>query len=104
MLGSPGSPYGGWVGRRMTTLRPACSIPSVEHVSLYHMLGRVQEWVFGLSTDINDVSSAALLLVIVTVMPLIVLLSASSPRCAFELPYDPARERYQTVRHGHRSE
>ena len=27
-------------------------------ISLYHMLGRVQAWVFGLSTDINDVTSA----------------------------------------------
>ncbi len=44
-------------------------------LSLYHMLGRVQEWVFGLSTNANDVSSAALLLLIVTVMPFIVLVS-----------------------------
>ena len=42
-------------------------------LSLYHVLGRVQEWVFGLSTDPNDVSSAALLLGILTVMPLMVL-------------------------------
>lgn len=42
-------------------------------LSLYHMLGRVQEWVFGLSTDLNEVSSAALLLLILTVMPLLVL-------------------------------
>ncbi|MFW6169706.1 MAG: ABC transporter permease [Planctomycetota bacterium] len=42
-------------------------------LSLYHMLGRVQEWVFGLSTDMNEVSSAALLLIILTVMPLMVL-------------------------------
>lgn len=44
-------------------------------VSLYHMLGRVQAWVFGLHSDINDVTSAAILLIIVTVMPVIVLLS-----------------------------
>ncbi len=42
-------------------------------LSLYHMLGRVQEWVFGLSTNANDVSSAAFLLIVVTVMPFIVL-------------------------------
>jgi len=44
-------------------------------LSLYHMLGRVQEWVFGLSTDLNDVSSAAFLLIILTVLPFIVLAS-----------------------------
>ncbi len=42
-------------------------------LSLYHMLGRVQEWVFGLSTNTNDVSSAAFLLIVVTLMPFIVL-------------------------------
>ncbi len=44
-------------------------------VSLYHMLGRVQEWVFGLPTDLDNVSSAAVLLLILTVMPFIVLIS-----------------------------
>lgn len=44
-------------------------------LSLYHMLGRVQEWVFGLSHDTNDVSSAAILLVILTVMPFFVLMT-----------------------------
>ena len=44
-------------------------------VSMYHMLGHVQEWAFGLPTNINDVSSAATFLLIVTVMPFIVLLS-----------------------------
>ena len=43
-------------------------------ISLYHMLGRVQTWVFGLSQNIEDVTSAAILLVLVTVLPLIILL------------------------------
>ncbi|MBM4092442.1 MAG: hypothetical protein FJ276_23910 [Planctomycetes bacterium] len=42
-------------------------------ISLYHMLGRVQAWVFGLSTDINDVTSATALLLAVTVLPFVVL-------------------------------
>jgi hypothetical protein len=44
-------------------------------VSLYHMLGRVQTWIFGLSTDINDVTSATSFLIIVTVLALMVLVS-----------------------------
>ncbi len=44
-------------------------------LSLYHVLGCVQEWVFKLSTFNDDVSSAATLLLIVTVMPFIVLVS-----------------------------
>jgi hypothetical protein len=44
-------------------------------ISLYHVLGRVQAWVFGLSTNINDVTSAAILLLLITVLPLIVLLA-----------------------------
>ncbi len=63
----------GWTAK--TTLGQLAQSHQWSMLSLYHMLGRVQEWVFGLSTDINDVSSAALLLVVVTVMPLIVLLS-----------------------------
>jgi hypothetical protein len=44
-------------------------------LSLYHVLGSVQQWVFGLPTDINDVSMAGVLLIILTVMPFIVLLT-----------------------------
>ena len=44
-------------------------------LSLYHMLGRIQLWVFGLPSDINDVTSAAMLLLILTVFPLVILLS-----------------------------
>jgi hypothetical protein len=44
-------------------------------ISLYHVLGRVEAWVFGLSSDINEVTSAAALLLLVTILPLIVLLA-----------------------------
>lgn len=44
-------------------------------VSLYHVLGHVQAWVFGLSTDLNAVTSSATLLLVVTIQPLIVLLA-----------------------------
>jgi hypothetical protein len=43
-------------------------------ISLYHVLGRVQAWVFGLHANINDVTSAAVLLVLITILPLLVLL------------------------------
>lgn len=43
-------------------------------ISLYHVLGRVETWVFGLSSNINEVTSAAALLLLVTILPLIVLL------------------------------
>ncbi|MHB8970320.1 MAG: ABC transporter permease [Pirellulaceae bacterium] len=43
-------------------------------ISLYHVLGRAQAWVFGLHTNINDVTSAAALLVLITILPLLVLL------------------------------
>jgi hypothetical protein len=44
-------------------------------ISLYHVLGHVQTWVFGLSTDLDEVTSSATLLLVVTVLPLIVLLA-----------------------------
>jgi len=44
-------------------------------ISLYHVLGYVEAWVFGLSTDRNEVTVAASLLVLLTVLPLIILLS-----------------------------
>jgi hypothetical protein len=43
-------------------------------ISLYHVLGRVQAWVFGLHSNIGDVTAAAVLLVVVTVLSLLVLL------------------------------
>jgi hypothetical protein len=45
-------------------------------LSLYHLLGRVQLWVFGLPA--RDVSAAAFMLVLVTVVSLIVLMSRIS--------------------------
>jgi hypothetical protein len=45
-----------------------------ELMSLYHVLGRVQAWVFDLHPDSSAVTSAALLLVILTAFPTIVLL------------------------------
>jgi ABC-2 type transport system permease protein len=44
-------------------------------ISLYHVLGHVQTWVFGLSTDLNEVTASATLLLVVTILPLIVLLT-----------------------------
>ncbi len=44
-------------------------------ISLYHMLGRVQEWVFGLSTNPTDVSAAATLLAVVTCGSYVIILS-----------------------------
>lgn len=44
-------------------------------ISLYHVLGYVEAWVFGLSTDRDEVTVAASLLVLLTVLPLIILLS-----------------------------
>lgn len=35
-------------------------------VSLYHMFGRVQTWIFGMAPNVNDVSAAVALLVVVT--------------------------------------
>lgn len=45
-----------------------------ELISLYHVLGHVQAWVFDLQRDLNAVTSAALLLVILTVFSTVVLL------------------------------
>ena len=42
-------------------------------ISLYHVLGRVQAWVFGLATNRDDVTSAAVLLLVLTLLPLWVL-------------------------------
>ncbi len=44
-------------------------------LSLYHVLGRVQEWVFGLAPVGHDAVPCAILLAIVTVMPFVVLAS-----------------------------
>ncbi len=44
-------------------------------ISLYHMLGRVQNWVFGMTENVNDVAPAATLLVIVTLGSLVILVS-----------------------------
>jgi ABC-2 type transport system permease protein len=44
-------------------------------ISLYHVLGHVQAWVFGLAPNRDDVSAAATLLVMLTILPLIVLLA-----------------------------
>jgi hypothetical protein len=43
-------------------------------ISLYHVLGHVQAWVFGLHSNLSDVTAAAVLLVVVTVLSLLVLL------------------------------
>lgn len=45
-----------------------------ELISLYHVLGHVQAWIFDLQRDLNAVTPAALLLVILTVFSTIVLL------------------------------
>ncbi len=50
--------------------------PQWSMLSLYHLLGRVQLWVFGLPAQ--DVSAAALMLVLVTVVSLIVMMSRIS--------------------------
>ena len=47
-------------------------------ISLYHVLGTVQTWVFGLQSDINDVTAAGLILVVLTVASCIVLISRVS--------------------------
>lgn len=47
-------------------------------ISLYHVLGQVQAWIFGLSRSVDDVSSAAVLLLVLTVLPLIVLVNRVS--------------------------
>ena len=44
-------------------------------VSIYHMLGRVQAWIFGLSMDVNDVTSAAVFLIFLSVISFVVLIS-----------------------------
>ena len=70
----PGSPCGGWVGRPMPTLRQLGSIPAVEHaLALPHAGSRPGVGVRVVDRTSNDVSSAALLLIVVTVMPFIVL-------------------------------
>jgi hypothetical protein len=47
-------------------------------ISLYHVLGTVQTWVFGLQSDINDVTAAGLILVVLTVASGIVLIARVS--------------------------
>ncbi len=44
-------------------------------LSLYHTLGRIQTWLFGLPIDVGDVSPAAVMLGILTVFPTIILLT-----------------------------
>jgi len=44
-------------------------------ISLYHMLGRVQAWIFGLAPNVNDVSAAATLLAVVTLGAYTIVLS-----------------------------
>lgn len=44
-------------------------------ISIYHMLGRVQAWVFGLAPNVNDVSAAATLLAVITLGSYVIILS-----------------------------
>lgn len=44
-------------------------------VSIYHMLGRVQAWVFGLHVNVDEITSAAVFLVFLSSISFVVLLS-----------------------------
>ncbi len=50
--------------------------PQWSMLSLYHMVGRVQTWIFGLPAE--DVSAAALMLLVITVVSTVVLMSRIS--------------------------
>ncbi len=49
--------------------------PAWNMLSLYHVLGYVESWVFDLSAGAREVGPAAILLVLVTILPLTVLLA-----------------------------
>jgi hypothetical protein len=64
----------GWVAYASLRLIPMTSRDTPwSLVSLYHSLGRVQEWVFGLEKDYVDVLPAMIVLVVLTCLALLIL-------------------------------